>query len=48
MRPVMPLGDFLVAYLRKIGALIRPDDLSPVSRKYIAASARRGRTRRVP
>ena len=31
-----------------IEVLIRPDDLSPVSRKYIAASARRGRTRRVP
>jgi len=29
-----------------IEALLRPDDLSPVSRKYIAASARRGRTRR--
>jgi indolepyruvate decarboxylase len=28
-----------------IEALIRPDDLSPVSRKYIAASARRGRAR---
>ena len=26
-----------------IEALIRPDDLSPVSRKYIAASVRRGR-----
>jgi hypothetical protein len=26
-----------------IEARIRPDDLSPVSRKYIAASARRGR-----
>jgi indolepyruvate decarboxylase len=28
-----------------IEALIDPDDLSPVSRKYIAASARRGRAR---
>jgi indolepyruvate decarboxylase len=28
-----------------IEALIRPDDLSPVTRKYIAASARRGRVR---
>jgi TPP-dependent 2-oxoacid decarboxylase len=27
-----------------IEALVRPDDLSPVSRKYIAASARHGRT----
>jgi thiamine pyrophosphate-dependent acetolactate synthase large subunit-like protein len=26
-----------------IEAIIRPDDLSPVSRKYIGASARRGR-----
>src|SRR5262245_17570383 len=29
-----------------IEARVRPDDLSPVSRKYIAASARRGRTQR--
>jgi indolepyruvate decarboxylase len=28
-----------------IEAIIRPDDLSPVTRKYIAASARRGRAR---
>jgi indolepyruvate decarboxylase len=27
-----------------IEAIVRPDDLSPVSRKYIAASARHGRT----
>jgi len=26
-----------------IEAIVRPDDLSPVSRKYIEASARRGR-----
>ena len=30
-----------------IEAIVRPDDLSPVSRKYIAASARRGRVRAV-
>jgi len=30
-----------------IEAIVRPDDLSPVSRKYIAASARRGRARAV-
>jgi indolepyruvate decarboxylase len=28
-----------------IEAIVRPDDLSPVSRKYIGASARRGRPR---
>jgi thiamine pyrophosphate-dependent acetolactate synthase large subunit-like protein len=28
-----------------IEVMVRPDDLSPVSRKYIAASARHGRER---
>jgi hypothetical protein len=54
MKPRTPLGDFLVAYQRKIVAarcdafviievMVSPDDLSPVTRTYITGAARASR-----